>query len=322
MGTASLGETMTTNVRRPPTRREGPPAPGRGRRRDARHRPEARGRLLTAGAAVLTAVAVAVTACAWFVTAPAVSAQTYPPPVRSITVDDPTPAPGQTITVRLRTCRAGTTALIGVGLTLAAAPRVDAQGVATAQFTLPSRIRAGRHIVLGACLAPDRRPLVLTTTITVARSAAGGGAAGGGAAGGGAAGDGAAGGGAAGDGAAVALGPGGDGDAAGGGGATGGGSAPSLAPLGGATAPAPASAATLYEETAATHGVADGPAGAEADERSADGRGASDGPGLLATIARVILGLAAVGGVPVALALSRQPGRGRGRTVQRGFAWP
>jgi hypothetical protein len=314
---------MGTNVRRPPTRRDGPLAPGRDRVSHAR-RPGARGRLLTGATGVVGAVAAGLTACAWFVAAPAASAQTYPPPVRSITVDDPTPVPGQTITVTFQTCRARTTALIGVGLSLAAAPRADARGVATARFTLPTRMRPGRHTVLGACLAPDLRPLVLTTTITVAAPAAGSGG-GGGAAGGGAAGGPGSGGGAAGSAPATSLAPGSTGGEieGAGGGATGGGSAPSLAPLGGAGAPAPATAATLFEETAATYGVTDGPATAEAaDGRSVgDGDGSSDS-GLLATIARVLLGLAAVAGVPVALALSRQPERGRGRTVQRGFAWP
>ena len=249
------------------------------------------------------------------------SAQTYPPPVRSITVDDPTPAPGQAITIALRTCKAGTTALLGIDLKLVAAPIVGAAGVARSTVTVPSRLRPGRHIVSGACLAPDLHPLFLTAVITVTRP--GGSPAPGG-----------------GDG-TVATPPGGSGTDAGGGtagagsggagGSGGGGAAPALDGLAGPGGPT--DAATLFGDAAAANGItadgvtaegvtAEGSTGGSDDVAAAQRSGAStpvstdSDPGTLATIARVTLGVAALGGVPIALAISRRPRR----TVRRGFA--
>ena len=243
-------------------------------------------------------------------------AQTYPPPVRSITVDDPTPAPGQAITIALRTCKAGTTALLGIDLKLVAAPIVGAAGVARSTVTVPSRLRPGRHIVSGACLAPDLHPLFLTAVITVTRP--GGNPAPGG-----------------GDG-TVATPPGGSGTDAGGGttgagsggagGSGGDGAAPALDGLAGPGGPT--DAATLFGDAAAANGItadgvtAEGSTGGSDDVAAAQRSGAStpvstgSDPGTLATIARVTLGVAALGGVPVALAISRRPRP----TVRRGFA--
>ncbi|HEX5945422.1 MAG TPA: hypothetical protein VFY82_04065 [Acidimicrobiales bacterium] len=264
-------------------------------------------RVMAVAAAVVAAV-VAVGAGA-----PA-SAQTYPPPVRSITVDDTTPAPGQAITITLRTCRAGTIALLGIDLKLVAAPAAGADGVASATVTVPRHLQPGRHVVSGACLSPDLLPLFLTTVITV--SASGSGAA--------PSGDG---------GVAAASPPAAGGGGTGGGAATGadgstgaGGAAPSLAGLAGPDVPA--DAASLFVDTAAANGITaegvtgEGATGAEDDVAMAQRSGSStpastdDDPGVLATIARVTLGLAALGGVPVALAISRRPSR----TVRRGFA--
>jgi hypothetical protein len=239
------------------------------------------------------------------------SAQTYPPPVRSITVDDATPAAGQSITITLQTCRARTVALLGIDLDLVAAPRVGADGVAEATVTVPPRIRPGRHRVAGLCLDPELRPLFLTTVITVGAPDAGGsgpGAGGPGGAGGtGTPPDGGPASAGPGDGAVVGTPAGGVGAGAGqGGGAT-------LADLRGPTVPA--GAADLFAGTAAANGLdkagpaAPGDGGVGDAERSGAARpnaGDSD-PGLLATIARVLLGLAAVGGVPAALAFSRRP---------------
>ena len=104
-------------------------------------------------------------------------AQTYPPAPNTITVDDPTPDPGQVVTVTLATCRPGTIALLGIDLWLLGAPVVGADGVARAQVTVPTSIRPGRHIVSGVCITPSGRPMFLTTRITVPDR---GGAAGGG----------------------------------------------------------------------------------------------------------------------------------------------
>jgi hypothetical protein len=79
---------------------------------------------LVAAVAVTAGAAVALVGAA-----SPLAAQTYPPPQSSITVDDATPAPGQEITVTLRTCKPGTVALLGIDLLLVAAPRVDADGV-------------------------------------------------------------------------------------------------------------------------------------------------------------------------------------------------
>ncbi len=233
---------------------------------------------LGAGAAAL-AVSVA---CAG-----AAGAQTYPPAPNAITVDDPTPIPGQAVTVTLTTCRPGTFALIGIDLSLVATPKVDARGAAVARVTIPTSIRPGRHLVSGACLGADRRPLFVTTHITV-------------------------------------EGPGGLATGTGGGaGATGpsapSGGAPALDGLAGPSAPA--DAALLYRTTAMAHGVTDGtgtdggPTGAASD--AATGAAGSDtGPGILGTIARVTLGMLAIGGVPVAMAIGRRPSA----AVRSGFA--
>ncbi len=260
---------------------------------------------------VLAVAAVAVAALVAVGAGAPASAQTYPPPVRSITVDDTTPAPGQALTITLRTCRVGTIALLGIDLKLVAAPVVGADGVARASVTVPARLRPGRHVVSGACLSPDLRPLFLTTVITVPRpgsgtapSADGGGvvtapAEGGGTAGGSA--------------------TGGAGGA--GGSATARGAEPALDGLLGPGVPA--DAATLFGDTAAANGVTgDGSTGGSDEVAHAQRSGSStpaaadSDPGPLATIARVALGLAALGGVPVALAISRRPSR----TVRRGFA--
>jgi hypothetical protein len=273
------------------------------------------------------------------------SAQTYPPPQRSITVSNSTPSPGQSIDVALRTCRPGTVALIGIGLSLVGAPTVGSDGVARATVTVPRHLRPGRHTVSGACLTPDGSPLFLTTRIRVVAPSGGGGAGGGSGGGGGAVspapGGSGTGGAAAGPiaggpaagipagaGAAGAAGPAGMangtgyGTGTGSGGSTGVGSpgtrtaAPSLAGLEGSTAPD--DAADLFEAAAEANGVTDGDPSGEATARNAStaGDGGGSQRSTMSTIARVALGIAALGGVPVALAVSRrQP-----RHVRRRFA--
>ena len=232
--------------------------------------------------------AVGAGAAALAMSAGAAGAQTYPPAPNSITIDDPTPIPGQVVTVTLRTCRPDTYALIGIGLSLVGTPRVDAQGVAVATVTVPASIRPGRHVVSGTCLGADWHPIFLTTRIIVEAPAGGGG-----------------------------------GRATGGGGtsgsAAGRGGAPSLDALAGPAVPA--DAALLYRTTALAHGIGDGTDG----DAGATGSGAAaaagsaesdSGPGTLGTIARVTLGMLAIGGVPVAMAIGRRPSA----AVRSGFA--
>jgi hypothetical protein len=246
-------------------------------------------RVLAAVGAGATALAAAV------VFAGAAGAQTYPPAPNAITVDDPTPAPGQVVTVTLRTCRPGTLALLGIDLSLLATPRADANGVAAAAVTVPRSIRPGRHVVSGACLDSGWRPLFLTTIITVGTAPGGGVGSG-----------------------ATAV----SGGTTGGGGSAGSGrgSAPSLDALAGPSVPA--DAALLYETTALTNGITgatgDDAGGGGSGSGGADGAaaGGSD-PGTLGTIARVTLGLLAVGGVPVAMAIGRRPSA----AARSGFAW-
>ncbi|HEX6570073.1 MAG TPA: hypothetical protein VF015_12935 [Acidimicrobiales bacterium] len=234
--------------------------------------------------------------------------------MHSITVDDTTPTAGQAITVTLKTCRPGTIALIGVDLALVGSPKVGSDGVARATVTVPRNLRPGRHTVSGLCVTSDWKPLFLTTTITVVAGSTGGG--GGGTGGGGGAATPPDGGGT-GTAAAPAAATSGVGSGAGaaGGAGTGSGShipSGSLAGLDGPTVPA--DAPVLFEEAAEANGVTEGGAPALATaERS--GAGAGGSPGALSTVARVALGVAALGGVPVALAVSRRPQR----VVRRGF---
>jgi hypothetical protein len=224
-------------------------------------------------------------------------AQTYPPAPNALTVDDPTPARGQVVNVTLTTCRPGTYALIGIDLWLVATPVVGADGAARAAVTVPTTLRSGRHLVTGACLTPDWRPLFLTTRITVEGSSGGGGHS------------------------AAAAAP-ASGGSGGSGGATGaraaGGSPPALDALAGPAVPP--DAALLYQTTALAHGVGDGTEteGATGATGRAERAAATDdaGPGALGTVARVALGVVAIGGVPVAMAISRRPSA----EVRSGFA--
>jgi hypothetical protein len=233
--------------------------------------------------------------------APAV-AQSYPPPQNSITVDDPAPAAGQVVTVTLRTCRKGTRALFGLDLLLLGSARVDRNGVARGRIRIPTLTPLGRHAVVGACVGASGRPLVLHTDVRVVAGAGPSGR---------------------------ALPPG----SAGGGGGAAAPPMPSLAGLGGGAVPA--NAPTLFGEAGAAIGVPEGgspadpaapgtdPAGAGAgtgtgeEAAAATGaRGTSGEMSLASTLARVGLGLAAIFGVPVALAVSRRPRR----TTRRRFA--
>jgi hypothetical protein len=242
---------------------------------------------------------------------PPAGAQSQPPPA-GITVDDDTPTPGQTITVTMRTCPAGARALFGVDLVLVGPARADGDGVAAAAVTVPSSLVPGPHTVSGWCRGAGLRPLFLRTAITVVADQPA---------------------------PAVpqppappdaavpppadhdAVVPPPDGDrgpgGAAGGSVPGGGSptprplpAPSPDALAGPALPTDAAAGEGVPATAAPAPVASraAPAGAAAAEpaaRATPEPGSDLGP--LSTLARVALGLAAVAGVPVALAFSRGP---------------
>jgi hypothetical protein len=234
-------------------------------------------------------------------------AQTYPPPKVSITVEPARPLAGQDITVVLTGCKPGTIALIGIDLRLVDSPVVGPDGVATTTIALPARLRPGQHLVTGVCIGATGDRVVVSTRFNV-RPAQGGpgpndaegtsGTDGGGALAGGGDGDG-----------STAAGTGGSGDAQATGSADGqvvGGLA-SLDALDGPEVPADAE--EIFEAAAAT-GSVDGaePGTAQAGTADADEAGAASdsGPGTLGTLARVAFGMAALGGVPVAMALSRR----------------
>ena len=80
----------------------------------------------------------------------------------------------------------------------------------------------------------------------------------------------------------------------------------------------PADAPAIFEEAAEANGVGEadavpGPANAQQPSTAAT---SGDDPGTLATIARVVLGVSALAGVPAALAISRRPPR----VMREGFA--
>ena len=83
----------------------------------------------------------------------------------------------------------------------------------------------------------------------------------------------------------------------------------------------PKDAPALFEEAAEANGVAEdgeSPGTATARQSTEAAAGSGSDPGPLATVARVVLGAAALGGVPVALAISRRPPR----VARQGFPWP
>jgi len=223
-------------------------------------------------------------------------AQTYPPPVRSITVDDATPAAGQSVRVTMRTCKPGTRALFGLDLLLLGSAKVGSDGVASATIRIPAFVRPGRHAVVGVCLAPDGTPLVLHTDVRVIAAS-----------------------GTSGQGAQVpppAAPP------AGGGG--GGGAAAPMPALGGLrSAGGPADPGGLFTDAGAAAGVPADPTATPPGSRAptagsgfaadptaggaAAHSAAADDPSGWATAGRVALGLAALGGVPVAMAFNRRP---------------
>ena len=237
-------------------------------------------------------------------------AQTYPPPPASLTVDDPTPAPGQAITVTMSGCQPATFALFGVDVILLGSARVGSDGVAQTTVTIPAALPAGAHTVSGFCIGANHLPLFLRTTITVTPAtatpatptttppAAGG----------------------------SGTGPGssGSGGRSGTGRAGRSGTAATVPSPDSLAAPAvPADASTLFEDAAEANGV---PAGGSSPSAASSGRDSEPAAtaasastadvGPLSTVARVALGLAAIFGVPVALAFSRRPGRAT-RTTPR-----
>lgn len=252
----------------------------------------------------LVAVAAALAAVLVVAGGAPAGAQTYPPPPASLTVDDQTPAPGQAITVTMSGCRANTFALFGVDLILLGFGRVGSDGVARATVAIPAALPAGPHTVSGLCLGANRRTLFLRTTINVTPAGpapptttplSGG----------------------AGTGTGTGSGSGGSGTGVGRVGRSGPGApVPSADALAAPTVPA--DAPVLFEEAAEANGV---PAGGRGMPRSTGAEGGDPAAAAtpasassadvepFSTMARVGLGLAAIFGVPVALAFSRRPGR-------------
>ena len=239
-------------------------------------------RLLAVAAAVAAALVVAGGAPA--------GAQTYPPPPASLTVDNPSPAPGQAITVTMSGCQPDTFALFGVDLILLGSGRVGSDGVARATVTIPAGLPAGPHTVSGFCIGANLLPLFLRTTINVTPAGP----------------------------PASTPPPAGGGTGSGGGSSRPGGRsgvgrvgqpgprAPAPSPDALAAPTLPADAPVLFENAAEANGV---PAGGEPAATATAARANSAGIGPFSTMARVGLGLAAIFGVPVALAFSRRPGR-------------
>src|SRR5262245_8302962 len=247
----------------------------------------------------LVAVAAAVAAVLVVAGGAPAGAQSYPPPAASLTVDNPAPAPGQAITVTMSGCRPDTFALFGVDLTLLGSGRAGSDGVARATVTIPATLLAGPHTVSGFCLGANGLPLFLRTTIDVTPVGP--------------------------PPSSTSPPPGGTSTGSGAGG-TGTGSSTAGGSRGGRTTPAasvpsadalaaptlPADAPVLFEDVAEANGVDRTPAGTEHAEPAATAtadRPGSPGVGPFSTMARVGLGLAAIFGVPVALAVSRRPRR-------------
>jgi len=250
----------------------------------------------------LVAVAAAVAAAFVVAGGPPAGAQTYPPPQASLTVDNAAPTAGQAITVTMSGCRPDTFALFGVDVILLGSGHVGSDGVARATVKVPRTLPAGPHTVSGFCLGANGLPLFLRTTIKVTRAGplpsapppAGGTATGTGTGPGGTGGSSTGGGGRAGVGRVGQSGP----------------RPPVLSPDALAAPTLPADAPMLFEEAAEANGV---PAGGDPVARATPSHASSTDIGLFSTIARVGLGLAAIFGVPVALAFSRRPQRAQPR---------
>jgi LPXTG-motif cell wall-anchored protein len=116
----------------------------------------------------ITAAALAAGLAVVLAAAP-VAAQQYPPAVNSLTCDDTTPDPGQTISCTAQTFAAGAT----VTFTLASDPVViatatsDPNGVVTTNATIPADTPAGDHTLTAEGTAPDGSTLSLILALTV-----------------------------------------------------------------------------------------------------------------------------------------------------------
>lgn len=119
-------------------------------------------------------VIAAATAAVLVVGAAPVGAQQYPPPNNTVTVDDVTPQPCQSVTVTAGTYSPGST----VEFTLASAPAslgsatADDGGVATLTAAIPDGTKAGEHTIT-ASGANDDGPLSQSITVDVVGSCAG-----------------------------------------------------------------------------------------------------------------------------------------------------
>jgi LPXTG-motif cell wall-anchored protein len=102
-------------------------------------------------------------------TAAPAAAQQYPPAVNSLTVDCPTPAPGDVVELQARTFAAGsevTFALASVPTTVATAP-ADASGAVSVRATIPVGTAGGPHTITAVGQAPGGGPLSISAAVTV-----------------------------------------------------------------------------------------------------------------------------------------------------------
>ncbi len=119
-------------------------------------------------------VIAAATAAVLVVGAAPVGAQQYPPSNNSVTVDDVTPHPCQSVTITAGTYSAGST----VEFTLASTPTslgsatADANGVATLTAAIPDGTEPGDHTITASGTS-DAGPLSQTVTVDVSGNCAG-----------------------------------------------------------------------------------------------------------------------------------------------------
>lgn len=110
-----------------------------------------------------------------FLTAGAAQAQTYPPGGNTVTANDTTVTPGQSITLSAQVFQPGAT----VTFTLFSAPVVlgtataNSSGVATLTATIPSNTTPGTHTIEATGTGSNGQPLTVVLSITVAGAGTG-----------------------------------------------------------------------------------------------------------------------------------------------------
>lgn len=114
----------------------------------------------------------ALTAVLLLTTIGVAQAQTYPPQGNSITADDTTVAPGESIVLGIQICRAAATATFDLDSTTNLGSTIaNSSGVASLTTTIPSNTSPGTHTIEGECVDPNGAPLVQVLSITVTGAA-------------------------------------------------------------------------------------------------------------------------------------------------------